>query len=197
MPTRGEVFQIYARERGLEVVGALSPGPLTPLLAEGKGAAIDPAVQGKLPGGSGGAAGHFSYTRNKTFRFHVAMTEVPESQQFAPRLFCVRKGRRTRDDQFYGFGARHSKVWTESEALSERYRVTTSPYQDPNWMRQLFSPTFIDWLVTEPRADYSFELAYGTLLGAIEEDFPGIAELDSLCQVTSEVADRIRAESRE
>lgn len=197
MPSRAEVFQIYARERGLEPAGALSPGPLTPLLAEGNGAPIDPAVRGKLPGGVTGAAGHFSYTRNKTFRFHVAITEVPESQQFAPRLFCVREGRRTRDDHFYGFGARHSKVWTESEALSERYTVTTSPYQDPNWMRQLFSPTFIDWLVTAPPPEYSFELAYGTVLGAIEEDFPGIAELDALCGVTSEVASRIRTESHE
>ena len=154
-------------------------------------------MKGELPGGATGSAGHFSYTRNKTFRFHVAITEVPESQQFAPRLFCVRKGRRTRDDQFYGFGARHSKVWTESEALSERYTVTTSPYQDPNWMRQLLSPTFIDWLVTAPPPDYSFELAYGTVLGAIEEDFPGIEELDALCRVTSEVASRIRTESRE
>ena len=54
------------------------------------------------------------------------------------------------------------------EALSERYVVSTSPFQDPNWMRQLLSPKVIDWLVTEPAEGFSFELAYGALPGSIE-----------------------------
>ena len=89
-----------------------------------------------------------------------------------PRLFCIRSGRSTRDDEFYGFEARHSKLWTESTALNERYTISTSPYQDPNWMRQLFSPALVDYLATKPPADFSFELAYGILLGSVEERRP-------------------------
>ena len=108
-----------------------------------------------------------------------------------PRLFCIRKGRSTRDDEFYGFEARHSKLWTESTALNERYTVSTSPYQDPNWMRQLFSPALVDWLATEPPADFSFELAYGALLGSVEDDDPGADGLAALCEATAHVAERI------
>ena len=84
IPTRAEMFETFARERGLELVGSLSPGPLTPLLAEGNGAPIDPAVRGELPGGARGYGGSLLlHLRNKTFRFHVAITEVPEAQELA------------------------------------------------------------------------------------------------------------------
>ena len=127
---------------------------------------MQPAARGPLGEGVDGVVGQLAYTRNKTFRFHVALTEVPAATAFAPRVFCIRRGRSTRDDEFYGFEARHSKLWTESTALNERYEVATSPYQDPNWLRQLFSPGFVDWLGTKPPADFSFELAYGALLGS-------------------------------
>ncbi len=114
-----------------------------------------------------------------------------------PRLFCIRQGRSTRDDEFYGFGARHSKLWTESTALNERFTISTSPYQDPNWMRQLFSPSLVDWLAHVEPADFSFELAYGALLGSVEEDDPGPDGLASLCEATARVAARIVQECDE
>jgi hypothetical protein len=141
--------------------------------------------------------GHLAYTRNKTFRFSVALAEVAASTAFAPRLFCIRKGRHTRDDEFYGFQARDSKLWTESTALNERYVVSTSPFQDPVWLRRLFSPAFVDWLASDPPADFSFELAYGALLGSVEEDFPDAAGLVALCEATAHVAARIRKECEE
>lgn len=192
-----ETFRAFASERGLQYHESLALEPLTPLLVEGSHGALAPAVRGALPGGAEGSLAHFSYTRNKTFRFNVVLTEVPESQAFVPRLFCIRRGRHTRDDQFYGFEARHSKLWTESEALSERYEVSTSPFQDENWMRQLFSPVFIDWLSEAEPQDFSFELAYGALLGSVEEDHPSRDGLDALCQATSHVAARIRGECGE
>ena len=114
-----------------------------------------------------------------------------------PRLFCIRNGRSTRDDEFYGFGARHSKLWTESTVLNQRYTVSTSPFQDPNWMRQLFSPALVDYLGTKPPADFSFELAYGALLGSVEADYPDAAGLAALCEATAHVAERIAAECAE
>jgi len=186
-----------AAARGLEQLPSLDPGPLTPLIVEAKGQPLHPAARGQLGEGVAGAVGQLAYTRNKTFRFHVALTEVPAATAFAPRVFCIRRGRSTRDDEFYGFEARHSKLWTESTALNERFDVSTGPYQDPNWLRQLFSPSFVDWLGTKPPADFSFELAYGSLLGSIEEDNPGADGLAALCDATAHVATRIREECEE
>ena len=197
MADRDATYAAFAAERGLEPVPALGLGALTPLLVESKHCQVAPAARGRLGGGVDGTVGHLAYKRNKTFRFNVALVEVHGSTPYVPRLFCVRRGRSTRDDEFYGFGARHSKLWTESTALNERYTVSTSPYQDPNWMRQLFSPALVDWLASEPPADFSFELAYGILLGSVEEDDPDAAGLAALCAATAEVAERIARECGE
>jgi len=186
-----------AAARRFEQLGSFAAGPLTPLLVEGKGAPLQPALRGTLGDGVDGVVGQLAYKRNKTFRFQVALTEVPAATAFAPRVFCIRRGRSTRDDEFYGFEARHSKLWTESTALNERYEVATSPYQDPNWLRQLFSPSLVDWLGSEPPADFSFELAYGALLGSVEADDPGVEGLAALCEATAHVATRIRRECEE
>ena len=65
---------------------------------------------------------------------------------------------------------------------------TERPYQDPNWMRQLFSPSFVDYLAQVEPADFSFELAFGALLGSVEEDDPGPDGLAALCEATATVA---------
>ncbi len=142
-------YSALAAERGLQQPGSVVAGPLTPLLVESGHCQIEPAVSGRLSGNMEGVAGRLSYKRNKTFRFNVALAQVPGSTEFVPRLFCVRRGRSTRDDEFYGFEARHSKLWTESTKLNERYTISTSPFQDPNWLRQLFSPALVDWLASD------------------------------------------------
>jgi hypothetical protein len=192
-----DAYSAFAAQRGLQSLGEFAAGPLTPLLVESKGCRIAPAVRGRLSAEFDGLAGQLSYTRNKTYRFNVALSQVPGSTEFVPRLFCIRKGRSTRDDEFYGFEARHAKLWTESVKLNERYTVSTSPFQDPNWLRQLFSPAFVDWLATAPPADFSFELAYGSLLGSVEEDHPDLTAIADLCDATAHVAERIRRECEE
>jgi hypothetical protein len=64
-------------------------------------------------------------------------------------------------------------------------------------MRQLYSPSFIDYLAHVEPADFSFELAYGALLGSVEEDDPGPAGLAALCDATAKVAARIAEECDE
>jgi hypothetical protein len=45
-----------------------------------------------------------------------------------------------------------------------------------------------------PPADFSFELAYGALLGSVEQDYPDAAGLTALCEATAYVTARIRRE---
>ena len=187
----------FAAAHGLEAVASVDAGPLTPLLVESGAGRIAPAARGPLGEGVSGAIGQLAYTRNKAFRFAVALAEVPASTAFAPRVFCVRSGRTTRDDEFYGFEARHSKLWTESIALNERYRVATSPFQDQNWLRQLFAPAFVDWLAGSAPPGFSFELAYGALLCSTEEADPDPAALAELAAATAHVATRIARECEE
>jgi hypothetical protein len=189
-------YAALAGERGLGTPAAFAAGSLTPLLVESGDGALAPALHGRF-GETELALGHLAYRRNKTFHFDVALAAVPASTAFVPRLFCIRRGRRTRDDEFYGFEARESKLWTESLALNERYKVSTSPFQDPNWLRQLFSPAFVDWLATKPPADFSFELAYGALLGSVEGEDADAAALAALGEATAAVAARIAAECAE
>ena len=196
MADLGAAYASFAAEHGLEPLPGFAAGGLTPLLVESGDGAVSPAFRGRF-GEAEVVVGQLAYTRNKTFRFQVALTEVPAATAFAPRVFCIRRGRSTRDDEFYGFEARDSKIWTESIALNERYVVSSSPFQDPIWMRRLFSPAFVDWLTTAPPADFSFELAYGALLGSIEEDDPDAAGLAALCNATAHVATRIREECGE
>jgi len=187
----------FAAAHGLEAVPMLDAGPLTPLLVESGAGRIAPAAHGPLGDGVDGTIGRLVYTRNQTFRFTVALTAVPASTAFAPRVFCVRTGRSTRDDEFYGFEARHSKLWTESLALNERYRIATSPFQDQNWLRQLFAPAFVHWLADAAPPGFSFELAYGALLCSTEDDDPDAAALADLAAATAHVAGRIAAECEE
>lgn len=191
-------FSAFAADRKLQLLPAVDIGLLTPLLAESTvGGQLAPAARGLIAGETEGVVGHLAYKRNKTFRFNVALTEVPNSTPLVPRLFCVRQGRSTRDDEFYGFGARYSKLWTESTKLNDRYTISTSPYQDPIWMRRLFSPALVDYLAHVEPADFSFELAYGSLLGSVEDDDPGPDGLAALCEATAKVAERIAKECEE
>jgi hypothetical protein len=171
--------------------------PLTPLLS--KGGAFEPAYSGTMPGGFEGRIGRLTYSGDEgsgTFRFNVVHTRVDEAQTVIPRLFCIRRGRWT-DNVHYGMEIRHSELWTESEKLNGRFKVESSPYQDPIWMRRLFSPVFIDWLAEAYPPDFSFELAYGDLVGSIEWDDPDERALTGLCEATGYVAARIRQECLE
>jgi hypothetical protein len=186
-----ESYTAFAAKHGLQGADGFWPGGVTPLLTKGGG--FQPALRGPLVDGMDAVIGRYSYGR---FDYNVVFAQIPESQPFVPRLSCDRKGRIT-DDTHYGFEVRSSRLWTESEKLNERFKVAVSPFQDDNWLRQLFVPTFIDWLGERSPGDFSFELAYGSLLCSVEEDDPDEAGLEELWEAGATVAKRIRDESNE
>jgi hypothetical protein len=184
-------YEAVAPAHGLTRVTEFWPGPVTPLLT--KGGRMAPAFSGSPAPGIEATIARYEYGR---FEYNVVFARIPESQQFVPRLDCERRGRIT-DDVHYGFEVRNSRLWTESEKLNERFKVTVSPFQDDNWLRQLFAPTFVDWLADGSPGDFSFELAYGSLLCSVEDDDPGEDGLAELWKAGATVAARIRDESME
>ncbi len=197
-------FGRFAGAHGLAHASGHPVEALTPLLARAEGLTLAPAVRGHLPGGGECVIGLLRYggghavgaESDRTFEFLVAITRVPESEPLIPRLFCRRHGR-VESVSGMGFELDDERAWTESEALAARYEVATSPYQDPNWTRQLLSPEFIDWLVTAPPPSFAFELAYGDLVGSIDLGDGGVEALESLWEATGAVAKRIRDECAE
>ena len=184
-------YEGFAASHGLAPAVRFWPGPMTPLLT--KGGELRPALSGRLTSGIDGVVARYEYGR---FTYNVVFARLAESQAFVPRLQCERRGRIT-DDTHYGFELRNSRLWTESEVLNERFEVTVSPFQDSNWLRQLFAPTFVDWLAHETPGDFSFELAYGALLCSVEEDDLDEAGLEALWNAAATVAGRLRDEATE
>jgi hypothetical protein len=184
-------YEAFASSHGLGREDGFQPGPVTPLLT--KGGQLSPAYAGTLTAGVNGVIARYEYGR---FTYNVVFAQIPASQPFVPRLSCDRLGRIT-DDTQYGFEIRNSRLWTESEKLNGRFKVTVSPFQDDNWLRQLFAPTFIDWLGDRSPGDFSFELAYGSLLCSVEDDELEEAGLEALWVAGATVANRIRDEANE
>jgi hypothetical protein len=199
-----ESFAAFARERGLAEASGHRVEALTPLLALAEGVRLEPALTGPLVGGREGTLGLLRYggghavdaESDVEFEFLVTITRVAESEGFIPRLFCRRQGRGESIGGM-GFELDAEAAWTESEALAARYDVATSPYQDPNWTRQLLSPKFIDWLVTQPPKSFAFELAYGDLVGSMEVGECSADRLAGLWDTTAAIATRIAAECAE
>jgi hypothetical protein len=191
----------YAGRRGLRFESESAVPPLTPLLVKGTRRTFSPALRGRIADGLEGTLAEYHYVRVRRhaqdeFDFTLTITRVPESTVFVPRLICERRDRKT-DTVHHAFGLHGERLWQESEALDQRYTLTIGPHQDENWMRQLFSPTFIDWLATEPPATFSFELVYGVLCCSIEETALAEPDLDRLRDCAAHVTSRIAQECAE
>ena len=69
--------------------------------------------------------------------------------------------------------------------------------QDQNWLRQLFTPTFIVWLDEWAGGWLGFELVDGTLCCYVRDYLHHHEDLDYLCEASAAIATRLREESLE
>ena len=191
-------FRSFASEHGLADASGQVVDALTPLLARCEGQRLDPALHGELPGGFPALVGHLRFEGGQAVgavTFAVVITRVAESAALVPRLFCETHDEPAGLDR--SFELDDDSLWTENAALARRYEIRTSPYQDRDWMRQLFSPVFIDWLLSEPPPGFSFELAYGDLVASLRRDAPAVGDLEALWETTARVAGVLRRSSED
>ena len=163
-------------------------------------------MQGNLAEGIGGTLALYTYTdvyydkngrHENNYNFTVAITEVPEVAELAPEIICNRKfgfkAFEKLEDVFRG----NERVKLESIDLDERFEIFVDEKQDPNWIRQLFSPSFIVWLADETPEKFAFELVDGKLVCNVKGHKKSSRDLDAIVQGMGGVARRLREEAAE
>jgi hypothetical protein len=200
-------FEAYASQHHLTLAGK---GPLpaaTPLLSKGDDRYGERILRGPLAPDLDGTLALYTYEDESTdsegnrqtnyYRYTVAIAEIADCAPFVPRLICQRK---------FGFKAlekvedafrSNQRVELESEALDDRYEIFAAKEQDANWLRQLFSPTFIVWLSESAPKKFAFELVDGTLCCYVNGHKKSAAQLDTMSAAAATVARRLREEASE
>ncbi len=202
-----DFFNAYAAARSYVTGGGRGylPGA-TSLLRKGLRRYTDRAFAGKLDGRVDGVLAFYTYETETTdskgnrhtqyHNFTVALTAVPESVPFIGELACQRRaGFRFFDKAEDAFRSRQ-RVELESEELDRRYEIFIGANDDQNRARQIFSPTFIDWLATGDD-DLGFELEGGMIAVNVPGHHDDATELDAICAAAAEITERISSEALE
>jgi hypothetical protein len=203
-----DFFQVYATKRGLTLGGKTRLPAATPLLRKGDDRYAERTLAGPIATGVEGTLVLFTYEDETTdsdgnqqtnyYRYTLGMIEVPECVAHVPELYCQRKsGLRSLEKFEDVFRRSKERVKLESEALDEKYEIFSAKGQDANWLRQLFSPTFIVWLCDSAPKKFAFELVNGTLVAYVNGHKEDTPDLDGVAGAAAAVATRLHEESTE
>jgi hypothetical protein len=201
-------FQVYADQHGLELGGRAPLPPTTPLLRKGDDRYAERTLSGPFADGIEGILALYTYEEETTdgegnrqtnyYRYTVGLVPVPECVERVPELYVQRKfGLRALEGLEDVFRRSKERVKLESESLDDKYEIFAGQGQDANWLRQLFSPTFIVWLTDSAPKKFAFELVGGTLCCYVSGHRKKAEELDVVTAATAAVATRLREESLE
>ncbi len=204
-----DFFEVYAANRGLTLIHGRGRLPqATPLLRKGDDRYAERTLTGPIADGLDGTLALYTYeeetrdsdgdTQTNYYRYTVGLVEVPDCASFVPELYCQRKfGLRALEKFEDAFRGNKERVTLESEQLLNKYEIFATKEQDANWLRQLFSPTFIVWLADSAPDKFAFELVDGTLCCYVSGHKENAAELDAIAAATGAVAKRWREEALE
>jgi hypothetical protein len=201
-------FASYAAARGLTLEPGARLPRTTPLLAEGELRDVEAVMSGWLS--TYVEAQLALITRDETTtdangveakgeaRFTVAVTHVPKAKRFVPWLFC----QRVEDQHLLGRAANaliggSQRLDLESAELDQRYLIHASPDRDDVWVHELFSPSFIVFLLEQAPKGFAFEYVEGTLCVSLVGRHTLSEDIDGLRDATVELVGRMRAEIRE
>ncbi len=201
-------FNVYGEQRGMVVYGRSRLPEATPLLKKGDDRYAERTLEGELGDGVKGMLALYTFEEETTdskgnrqtnyYRYTIGLAQVPECAGSLPELYCQRKsGLRALEKLEDVFRRSKERVKLESEALDERYEIFSATGQDPNRLRQLFSPTFIVWLAESAPEKFAFELVGGNLCCYVSGHKKKAEELDTMRAAAAAVATRMREESLE
>jgi hypothetical protein len=201
-------MQAYASARNLGYSPSGTFPMATPLLSAGTSRDSQDVITGLLPGGLQGSLAHYTYyvrhssgqqggSHRVPYPNTVVIAQIPESTAFVRRLLCHGGGRLAGTSVFGIDLSADAEVELESAAVNERYRIRTSHDQDQSWLRELFTPVFVEWLAASPMPEFSFELVDGMLCVSVARRLETAYDLDWLCGAAAYVAGRVRGEAAE
>lgn len=201
-------FQDYCEQRGLFLYGKERLRETTPLLRKGDDRYAERSMKGPLAAGTEGTLALFTYeerqstgpggTQTSYHPYTLGLIRVSECVDFVPELYCRRKvGPQALEKLEDLFHRSYQRVELESEALSKRYEIFVAKAQDANWLRRLFSPSFIVWLAEAAPEEFAFELVDGNLCCYVSGHRKTAAELDAIRAASAAVATRLRGEALE
>lgn len=205
----GDFFEVYASQRGMTLLSERGRLPqATPLLRKGDKRYAERTLTGRLAEGVHGTLALFTYeeeTRDSDgnrqtnyYRYTLGFTPVAECKELVPELYCQRKfGLRSLEKFEDVFRTKKERVKLESEVLDTKYEIFAGNTQDANWLRQLFSPSFIVWLTDSAPDKFAFELVDGNLCCYVNGHKENAADLDAIRVATGAVAKRLRDEAQE
>jgi hypothetical protein len=204
-----DFFEVYAANRGLTLIRGRGRLPqATPLLRKGDDRYTERTLTGPVAGGFDGTLALFTYeeetrdsdgdTQTNYYRYTLGLVEVADCARFVPELYCQRKfGLRALEKFEDAFRGNKERVSLESEALLDKYEIFATKEQDANWLRQLFSPTFIVWLTDSAPDKFAFELVDGNLCCYVSGHKENAKDLDAIAAATGAIAQRLREEALE
>lgn len=201
-------FEHYAKQNGLELGGRDILPAATPLLQKGDDRYAERTLAGDLAPGVSGILALYTYEEETTdsegnrdtdyYRYTVGLVHIPECVGFVPELYVQRKfGLKALEKLEDAFRGSKERVKLESAELDKRYEIFVDEKQDQNWLRQLFAPSFIVWLLQKTPNKFAFELVNGTLCCYANDHKKKAADLDRMRAATAAVATRIREEALE
>ncbi|MDX6583754.1 MAG: hypothetical protein QOI10_2938 [Solirubrobacterales bacterium] len=146
---------------------------------------VEGAASGDLPGGEPGTVCRLTYTYRSndsthTVRRTAVVLHVPESIGFAPYL---------------GAGGPVAML-AKSVKLESGDSVRAADGVNADWLTELFSPAFTEWLHRNPD-DFGWELAAGVLCVSREGYLSAESELETLCTDAAHIATTVREECLE
>lgn len=157
----------YAAERNLTVApDPLWPGVQNGRVVQGPIAHAVWSVTGRFPGGTPGRLRHqaaFGSVIGHDFGMQhtIFVTRIPQSVGFLPMLNLRPGGIGGGLFAWAGDKRPREKVEFESIELGRRYVIEVAKGQGQNWLYQLFTPTFINWLAANTPPDFGFRLDGG------------------------------------
>jgi hypothetical protein len=201
-------FAHYAEASGLRLGGRTPLPPATPLLRKGDDRYAERTLAGDLAPGVDGILALYTYEEEHTdsegnrhtdhYRYTVCLVEVPECAGLISELYVQRKfGLKALEGLEDAFRGQKERVRFESAELDKRFEIFVDESQDHNRLRQLFSPSFIVWMLEETPNKFAFELVDGTLCCYANDHRKEAADLDRMRAATAAVATRIREEALE
>jgi hypothetical protein len=204
---RTEFFGAYAAQRGLQWTRRQGLPEATPLLRMGDSRRADEVLTGTLPGGLEGSLALYTYEEHKRgsdgteadeyHHFTLVLAKAPEMSSRLPALYVQRRfGFRFLDGAEDVF-RETKRIELESAKLDERCEIFADPGCDANWIRQLFSPSFVVFLAEETPEGFAFEVEGDVLCVNQRRHKHEAADLDALCEHAATVARRLHEETAE